>query len=66
MRALSPAERNEPLRLLTKEILPGPAPNADLMHELCGKYKDDLTPSEEFMARKQNEIGLEDRRLRQG
>ena len=64
--ALSSAEKAELRLILEKEQPPVQPRNEALIRELCGKYRDVLGSTEEFMARKQEEIDLEERRFRQG
>jgi hypothetical protein len=62
-RALPPEEQQQLLEMLEQES-PDPerARRAALARQLRGKYRDVLSNSEEFMARRAEEIAEEDRR----
>jgi len=59
VRALSPEEQQQLRELLDKE---GQERRNHLAESIRGKYRDVLTSSEVFVARKAEEIALEDRR----
>jgi len=63
VKALPPAERQQLRQLLDDEADNNErARRASLARAIRGKYRDVLTSSEEFAARKAQEIALEDRR----
>jgi len=63
VRALSSEERQQLLEVLERETLSSEeSRRAALSRSIRGKYRDVLTSSEVFNARKSEEIALEDRR----
>lgn len=62
VRALEPDEQRQLREMLERETHDAErARRAALSHSIRGKYRDVLTSSEEFAARKAAEIALEDR-----
>jgi hypothetical protein len=62
---LSSEERQHLRKELERESLaPRVPPDPEVIRAIKGKYADVLSPSEEFIARKAQEIDLEDRRRR--
>jgi hypothetical protein len=60
VRALAPNQRQELARALEREALMSPAkPDANLISAVRGKYAHVSTSSEEFMARKREELESE-------
>lgn len=58
--SLAPAEQQEIRKLLAQSQTSVSRPTAQLVREIQGKYSFVPTSSEEFAARKQEEIDLED------
>jgi hypothetical protein len=63
VQTLSPLEKVELKKALANEPVQFPVRSSALIHELFGKYRDALSPTEEFMARKQEEIDQEEQRF---
>lgn len=62
VRALSPDEQRQLRELLDREARPAEQDERNRLAEsIRGKYRDVLTSSEEFAARKAEEVALEDR-----
>ena len=63
--ALSPEEKRQLCEHLDTEQAPPARPrNSALLRELCGKYRDVLSPTEEFLARKREDTEWENRRFK--
>jgi hypothetical protein len=60
---LTAGEQLELRELLGQSQTSSPRPTAQLVNEIKGKYSFVATSSEAFVARKQEEIDLEDRRI---
>jgi hypothetical protein len=61
---LTPAEQREIRELLGQNQTSPSRPTAQLVNEIKGKYSFVATSSEDFAARKQDEIDLEERQAR--
>jgi hypothetical protein len=62
VKTLSSDEKVQLRELLAQE--PPPAKDVAFIRQVRGKYKHALSSTEEFMARKQEEIEIEERRFR--
>jgi|WetSurMetagenome_2_1015567.scaffolds.fasta_scaffold441424_2 hypothetical protein len=62
VKALSPGEKTQLREILAGE--PPPAKDVAFIRQVRGKYKHALSSTEDFMARKQEEIEIEEQRFR--